>query len=139
MAQTPPADLDANAGEPYKDQDSDIHLNATSVFMEGAWIRLGAPDVVTIATGVATVTKGFTAFAAESSTADTVDTITVAGAVEGDVLVCVADTGDTITFDDANINLGAATRAVAPGGCLILRYDGTEWTEVVFLAGADNA
>lgn len=49
--------------------------------------------------------------------------------------------GHTITVDDANINLGAATRAVAPGGSLLLRYDGVEdqWTEVAFLAAADNA
>jgi hypothetical protein len=138
MAQTPPG-IQTNAGEPYQDQDGDMHFNGTSLYLEGSFLRLGAPDIVTIASGVATITKGFTALAAESSTTDTVDTITVAGALEGDLLFLVADVGDTITIDDANINLGAATRAIAPGGCLLLRYDGTEWTEVLFLAASDNA
>lgn len=128
-----------NAGEPYIDQEADVHLNATSVWAEGAFLRLGSPDIVTIASGVATITKGFTALAAESSTTDTVDTITVAGAAEGDLLFLVADVGDTITIDDANIDLGAATRAIGPGGCMLLRYDGASWVEVVFLTGADNA
>lgn len=139
MAQNPTGD-DPTAGVPFVDMDGDQHFSGASIWLEGSFLRLGAPDVVTIASGVATVTKGFTAFAAESSTADQVDTITVSGAVEGDLLICVADTGDTITFDDANINLGAATRAVAAGGILVLRYDETgQWTEVLFLASADNA
>lgn len=137
MAQTP--DGEYEAGTPYVDSDGDQHFNGTSLFFEGALLRLGAPDVVTIASGVATITKGFTALAAESSTSDQLDTLTLAGALEGDVVLLVADTGDTITVDDANINLGAATRAVGPGGCLLLRYDGSEWTEMLFLAGADNA
>lgn len=136
MAQTP--DGEWEAGKSYEDQDGDFHFNATNIFVEGALFRLGAPDVVTIASGVATITEGFTALAAESSTTDTLDTLTLSGVLEGDVVLLVADTGDTITVDDANINLGAATRAVGPGGCLMLRYDGTEWTEMFFLAGADN-
>lgn len=47
--------------------------------------------------------------------------------------------GHTITVDDANINLGASTRAIAPGGSLLLVFDGTEWTEVTFLTASDNA
>ncbi len=60
---------------------------------------------------------------------------------DGDLLLLTTVAGHTITVDDANINLGAATRAVAPGGSLLLRYDGVEdqWTEVAFLAAADNA
>lgn len=54
------------------------------------------------------------------------------------MLLLVADTGDTITVDDANIDLGAATRAIGPGGHLQLWYDGTSWCELTFLAGADN-
>lgn len=131
--------MDVTGGGPFADIDGDVHLNNNSLFTEGALLRLGAPDVVTIASGVATITKGFTALAAESSTTDTVDTLTLVGAGEGDVVLIVADTGDTITFDDANIDLGAATRAVAPGGCIALRFDGTSWVEMFFLAGADNA
>lgn len=138
MAQSPAGQY--LAGNPYTDFEGDVHANGTSVFAEGALLRLGAPTVSTIASGVLTVTAGFTAAAAESSTTDTVDSITLSGftAAQGDVLLIVADVGDTITFDDANIDLGAATRAVGPGGCLALRYDGTSWVELFFLAGADN-
>lgn len=136
MAQSPAGEYEANT--PYTDSDGDYHFNAANVFVEGALFRLGAPDVVTIASGVATITKGFTALAAESSTTDQLDTLTLAGVLEGDVVLLVADTGDTITVDDANINLAADTRAIGAGGCLMLRYDGTEWTEMLFLAASDN-
>lgn len=142
MAQSPSGD-DPTATAPYVDMDGDQHFNGTSLYFEQAWLRLGAPTVSTIASGVLTCAGSFIACAAESSTTDTVDSIALSGTTvaNGDLLILIADAGDTITFDDAVINLGAATRAVGPGGCLILRYDGAEsqWTEVVFLAGADNA
>ena len=105
----------------------------------GGVFGLGAHQTATIASGVLTVTKSYVWAAAESSTTDTVDSIVFADAEDGTLLLIVADTGDTITIDDANIDLGAATRAVAPGGCILLRYDGTSWAEVLFLAGADNS
>lgn|SRR5690554_1299166 len=104
----------------------------------GVW-SIGEPELVTIASGVATITRSFVRLAAESTTTDQLDTLTLAGAAEGDLVLLIADTGDTITVDDANINLGAGTRAIGAGGCLMLRYDGTEWTEMFFLAGADNS
>lgn len=139
MTQSPAGEYEA--GAPYTDQDGDFHLNGTSLYVEGAWIRRGAPTVSTIASGVLTCTGSYIAAAAESSTTDQVDSIALSGTTvaAGDELLIVADTGDTITFDDANINLGAATRAVGPGGHIRLIYDGTEWTELTFLAGADNA
>lgn len=104
---------------------------------------LGAPATATIATGVLTVTKPYVIMDAEGAgTTDQLDSITVSGwtATDGDLLLLVANATDTITVDDANINLGAATRAVAPGGSLLLRYDGGEaqWTELAFLTAADN-
>lgn len=144
MARTITGD-DPTATAGYVDVDGDTHFNGSNVFFEAATtlLSLGAPAVSTIASGVLTVTGSFVAAAAESSTTDQVDSIVLSGrtVADGDLLVCIADVGDTITFDDANINLGDATRAVAPGGCLILRYDAAEsqWTELVFLAGADNA
>ena len=101
----------------------------------------GGTQTVTIASGVATVTQptAVVVLAAESGTADQLDTLTVTGATAGDIIVLVPDTGDTITVDDANNDLGAATRAIAPGGSLTVRYDGTSWVEVTFLAAADNA
>lgn len=142
MAQSPSGD-DIKAGNPYVDNEGDQHFNGTSLWFEQSWLRLGAPNICTIASGVLTCTGSFVAMAAESSTTDTVDSIALSGTTvaDGDLLILIADVGDTITVDDANVNLGAATRAVAPGGCLILRYDGAEsqWTEVVFVAAADNA
>ena len=139
MARTINATVDTGVGEPYLDQDSDIHLNATSVFTEGALLRLGAPEAVTIVSGVATITKGFVELDAEGAgTTDQLDTLTLVGAGAGDVVLLVSKITDTITVDDANIDLGAATRAVGPGGCLALRFDGTSWVEMFFLAGADN-
>ena len=97
-------------------------------------------QLVTIASGVATVSRltPVIVLAAESSTADQLDTLTVADIQAGDTTILVADTGATITVDDANIDLGAATRAIAPGGSLGLRYDGTSWVETYFTAAADN-
>lgn len=101
-------------------------------------LRLGPHEVQTIASGVLTTTQSYVWAAAESSTSDQVDSIVADWAQDGDFLVIVADTGDTITIDDANIDLGAATRAVAPGGSITLRFDGTTWAEYQFLAAADN-
>lgn len=97
-------------------------------------------QLVTIASGVATVAHltPVVVLAAESSTSDTLDTLTVTGARAGDVVVLVADTGDTITVDDANVDLAAGTRAIAPGGSLGLRFDGTSWVELFFTAATDN-
>ena len=97
-----------------------------------------SPTEATVATGVLTVTSSFVNVLPETSTADQVDSIVYTGATEGTVLVLISKATNTITIDDANINLGAATRAVAPGGSITLYYDGTEWTELTFLAGADN-
>ena len=105
----------------------------------GLFLALGALETPTIASGVLTVTRPFVNPLPESSTADTVTSIVYAGAKQGDILVIHVPATNTITFDDANINLAAATRAVAPGGSLILVYDGSEWTELVFLAATDNA
>lgn len=103
-------------------------------------LGFGAAEEPTIAAGVLTTTKSFVNPLPESGTSDTVDSIvTSPAAAEGDILFIHVPATNTITFDDANINLGAATRAVAPGGSLLLVYDGTEWSEVAFLAASDNA
>ena len=93
---------------------------------------------VTIATGVLTVTQTVVVPLPESGTTDTIDTITKAGVVAGDLLLLHVPATNTITVDDANINLAAATRAIAPGGSLLLVYDGTQWSEVAFTAASDN-
>lgn len=100
----------------------------------------GALETPTIASGVLTCTKSFVNPLPESSTSDQVDSIVMSpAAAEGDILIIHVPATNTITFDDANINLGAATRAVAPGGTLMLIYDGTQWSEMFFTAATDNA
>jgi hypothetical protein len=113
---------------------SELRFDATGAAHWG----LGALETPTIATGVLTVTKPFVDPQPESSTTDQVDSIVYAGAEAGDLLCILVPATNTITFDDANINLAAATRAVAPGGSLWLIYDGTEWTELFFTAASDN-
>lgn len=96
----------------------------------------------TIASGVLTVDSNHLVVnpLPESSTADQIDSIVTKPAAQaGDLLLLHVPATNTITVDDANINLGAATRAVAPGGSLLLVYDGTQWSEVSFTAATDNA
>lgn len=97
-------------------------------------------QTVTIASGVATVPyyTPVVKLAAESSTTDTLDTLTVADVQEGDIIHLVADTGDTITVDDANIDLAAATVAVAADSTLSLRYNGTQWSQMYAVISPDN-
>lgn len=102
-------------------------------------LAFGAGEAVTLVSNVATITKSYVILDAEGAgTTDQLDTLTKADAADGDVVLLTVNATDTITVDDANINLAAATRAIAPGGSLLLRYDGTEWTEVAFTAATDN-
>lgn len=104
-------------------------------------LRFGAAEEATIASGVLTVTKTFVRVTSESGTSDTVDSITKTDVTDGDLLILIPKSTDTITYDDANIDLGAATRATAPGGVIVLLYNAqvSQWQEVVFLAASDNA
>lgn len=124
------AAFDENAISP----DGGLRLPAATA----SFLGLGAQEEPTIAAGVLTVTKPFVNPLPETSTADQVDSIVYAGVQEGDLLLIHVPATNTITFDDAAINLAAATRAVAPGGSLLLVYDGAQWTEVAFLAATDN-
>lgn len=100
-------------------------------------LGLGAAEAVTIATGVATVTKPYVALSGEGAADDQLDTITWTGAAAGDLLILTRG-ANTITVDDANIDLGAATRALsATGHYLGLIYDGAGWGELFFVQG-DN-
>jgi hypothetical protein len=92
----------------------------------------------TIASGVLTVTGSLVDPQPQSSTTDTVDSISMSGVQAGDVLFIHIPATNTITFSNTNINLAAATRAVAPGGSIILVYDGSQWSEMYFTAATDN-
>jgi hypothetical protein len=102
------------------------------------FLGFGTLTTPTIAAGVLTVTGSFVNPLPETSTTDTVDSIVFTGVQAGDLLLIHVPATNTITFDDAAINLAAATRAVAPGGSLLLLYDGTEWSEVLFTTATDN-
>lgn len=110
-------------------------------------LRLGSAAAATVAAGVLTIpaNASYVIVTSESGTTDTVDSIAYASGApaDGDVLWLIPKSTDTITYDDANIDLGAATRAVAPGGILMLLYNAgaataASWQEVLFLAGSDN-
>jgi len=97
----------------------------------------GAPEQVTIASGVATCTNHFVQLTSESGTTDTLDSITFSGAAAGDMIRFIPKATDTITFDNsATMLLGAGTRAVAPGGYIDLQLLGTTWQERGFLTAA---
>ena len=102
------------------------------------YLGMGAPEQVTIATGVATVTRGYVQLDAEGAgTTDTLDSITATGAVAGDMIRFITTDTDTITFDNSvTMLLGAGTRAVAPGGYIDLQLIGTTWIERGFLTAA---
>lgn len=99
-------------------------------------LGLGAATTPTIASGVLTVTSSHVNPLPESSTSDTVDSIVLANQAAGDLLLIHVPATNTITFDNsATMLLGAATRAVAPGGSLLLiAVSTTVWHEVSFLA-----
>lgn len=99
----------------------------------------GTLTTPTIAGGVLTVTGSLVDPQPQTSTTDQVDSIVLSGVQAGDLLFIHVPATNTITFDDAVINLAAATRAVAPGGSLLLVYDGTQWSELFFIAATDNA
>ena len=103
------------------------------------FLGFGTLTTPTIASGVLTVTGSFVDPQPESGTTDTVDSIVMTGAQAGDLLLIHIPATNTITFANTNINLGAASRAVAPGGSLLLVYDGTQWSELFFTAATDNS
>lgn len=97
---------------------------------------LGTGEAVTIASGVATVTSPYVILDAEGAgTTDTLDSITYTGQAAGDLLLLTTTATDTITADNsATLLLGAGTRAIAPGGSLLLlATSGTVWREIAFL------
>lgn len=102
----------------------------------GRW-GWGAPEQVTIASGVATITSRFVQLTSESGTTDTLDSFTFSGSAAGDIVRFIPKATDTITFDNsATMLLGAATRAVQPGGYIDFQLLGTTWQERGFLTAA---
>lgn len=128
MAQTPSFSADGTVRSP----------DGTEAKFNTKFLAIGPAESATVASGVLTVTRSHVIVLPESSTSDTVDSITLSGQKEGDILVLRSPATNTITFDNsATMLLGAGTRAVAPGGCLILiAHSATIWHELAFLTAA---
>lgn len=89
------------------------------------------PTILTLSTGAVTATQTAHIIAAESGTADDLDTITAAS--EYTFIVVQADSGDTITVKHGtgNIALNNAVDVILAGDQkLMLYYDGTNWADV---------
>ena len=90
-------------------------------------------DTLTIATGAIVPDRSHHVIAAESGTADDLDTITNTNVDDGSLLLLRADTGDTITVRDGqdNIYLARDTNAVLDENhALLLMRVGTDWREI---------
>jgi len=93
--------------------------------------------VITISSGAVTVDQQYHAIAAESGTADNLDTITlnyntlvVSGTTYRPILWITADTGDTITLKNGTGNIqltGGTDLALTDGEFYQLVWDGTNW------------
>ncbi len=113
---------------------------ADNRFQVDKFFGFGTLTTPTIASGVLTVTGSFVNPDPEGGgSTDIVTSISMSGVQTGDLLLIHIPATNTVTFNDGVINLGGAgTRAVAPGGSLLLIYDGTQWSEMFFTAATDN-
>jgi hypothetical protein len=100
-----------------------------------------ATSILTISAGVVTLTGAFHTIAAETGTADDLDTITQAvGAKTPQMIVLQADTGDTITLKHNTGNIQTRTSAdltLSGTIALLLFFDGTQWIDIA--GGVDAA
>lgn len=96
-------------------------------------VPAGASLTQTIATGVVTANRAVNVIAAESGTADSVDTISVGNHEDGDRIIVRPDTGDTITFNHGTGNLsldGASGKALNGGDQMELILNGSTWEQL---------
>lgn len=107
----------------------DALLTVWNVIVVAGAANLGVDTTLTIASGVVTRTRIRHTIAAETGTADNLDTIN--GGSEGDVLELVADAGDTITLTaSGNLRLHqSVVRNLDVTHPTVLRHDGTNWVE----------
>ena len=106
-------------------------LDSSQTFTQAAF---AAATTLTLSAGAVTVTQRLHIIAAESGTADDLDTLS--GGVSGSTVILVADSGDTITVTAAgNIELNNGHELdLTSNKTLELFYDGTQWTDL----GATN-
>lgn len=94
-----------------------------------------AATILTIAGGIVTQAEGRHIIAAQSATADDLDTIEPLSSAQ--LLLLTADAGDTITLKDGtgNLTLGADV-AMDDATAVLLYYDGAAWLLVGSAGGA---
>ena len=123
--------------------DSDLEVTgaitaAGNLKTTGGVIGLGAAHILTLSTDDLTISGGgYIAVAAETGTADNLDTII--GGAEGDILVLEADSGDTITVRDnsagagSGIRLpGAANKTLAARDKLVIIKTAGDWHTLTY-------
>lgn len=99
------------------------------VIMEGK-TSIGDGNILTIASGAVTATTGYHIIAAQTGTADSLQTIN--GGITGQVLVLKADSGDTIAVSGGG-NIDISTSGLfnmTGGGTFMCIYDGSNWLEI---------
>ena len=115
----------------YIDDMIDGTVPFTNLNLSANLLALGASTILTISGGVVTVTKSYHVIAAQSGTADDLDTITAAA--DRTFLVLKADTGDTITIKHGTGNIATwNARDITLTGTdhIMLFWDGTQWVNV---------
>lgn len=94
------------------------------------------PATFTIASGAITPTRANVVLAAESGTADTLDTMATGSLSDGAIVILSVDTGDTITINDAQGSAGqihlvdSQDLALTGNDRLTVMRDGTDWYEL---------
>lgn len=93
-------------------------------------LNLGTPDTRTIASGAVNVFDTLLNIAAETGTADDLDTVN--GGTTGDFLILTADTGDTITVtNNGNFLLDGFNDIILDNNDrAVFIFDGTVWNEL---------
>lgn len=99
--------------------------------IRGNTFRLPAATILTISSGVVTITQGYHFIESGSGTTDNLTTIN--GGVAEQILTIQADSGDTITVKHGTGNVflnGGADFVLSGHKTLALFYDGANWSDI---------
>lgn len=108
------------------------------VTVKDSFLSLGAPESLTIASGVVTASRSSIAVETEGAAA-TDDLDSIAGGAEGDLLIVqAADDAHTVVLKDGagNLALAGDLSLDSVADRIVLQHDGTQWVE---LSRSDNA
>lgn len=129
LALSPLAAFGQGSGRSVRVTDDDIDLGL---------LQFTDATTLTLSTGSVTAVQTLHIIAAETGTADQVDSIS--GGTTGDILILQADSGDTITLADGtaggdNLDFGQDVVLDSVNERLMLGYNGTNW---IILAVSPN-